>query len=148
MWCRYSVNVYDLCYVSMVLDDFFFLMIRRPPRSTRTDTLFPYTTLFRSTDKRNPGSLVDFDLAVERIRAGREAADAAGVPRSEEHTSELQSLMRISYAVFCLKKKNAKYYKQLLEFIIINNKLYLRVHLSLTVRHTVCLRPILSTLKS
>src|SRR3546814_9295636 len=86
---------------------FFFLMIRRPPRSTRTDTLFPYTTLFRSV------------VAIARLRddAGHVAEDVLdhldgrvlerGV-RSEEHTSELQSLMRISYAVFCLKKKTRK----------------------------------------
>src|SRR3546814_4787295 len=73
-------------------------MIRRPPRSTRTDTLFPYTTLFRSV------RLVSF-------QALKEPAHLALTPfgqiptRSEEHTSELQSLMRISYAVFCLKKK-------------------------------------------
>src|SRR3546814_2399838 len=75
-------------------------MIRRPPRSTRTDTLFPYTTLFRSTAQRG-GHFEIFirpDLAHAPGRAGR----------SEEHTSELQSLMRISYAVFCLKKKNKK----------------------------------------
>src|SRR3546814_15849477 len=82
----------------------FFLMIRRPPRSTRTDTLFPYTTLFRS-----------FELEGGRreIVGGSLGATVAsfkdGTPftlvRSEEHTSELQSLMRISYAVFCLKKK-------------------------------------------
>src|SRR3546814_9298057 len=74
-------------------------MIRRPPRSTRTDTLFPYTTLFRSCPEAAPRS---------RHRAGSTArARAAPRPtaRSEEHTSELQSLMRISYAVFCLKKK-------------------------------------------
>src|SRR3546814_1581861 len=86
-------------------------MIRRPPRSTRTDTLFPYTTLFRSPDGaaaalradsgeagRHPPScdfLPDFD----------HSRTTACVARSEEHTSELQSLMRISYAVFCLKKK-------------------------------------------
>src|SRR3546814_6562544 len=95
---------------------FFFLMIRRPPRSTRTDTLFPYTTLFRfqypaaqrrctvpwhgrttplpSCEFRDGGCGRDHDLG--------ERDD----PRSEEHTSELQSLMRNSYAVFCLKKKN------------------------------------------
>src|SRR3546814_8696234 len=83
-------------------------MIRRPPRSTRTDTLFPYTTRFRSPERPDGGS---------RYHTGRErAARWRGllvVPdhgrhrlRSEEHTSELQSLMRISYAVFCLKKKN------------------------------------------
>src|SRR3546814_5178647 len=70
-------------------------MIRRPPRSTRTDTLFPYTTLFRSRR-------VD-DWHAARVR--RLARHLARPGRSEEHTSELQSLMRISYAVFCLKKK-------------------------------------------
>src|SRR3546814_7512104 len=131
-------------------------MIRRPPRSTRTDTLFPYTTLFRSHDRRQRkggggGGPVkaQFD-AVEAMRAhgrrdlpgirmqqfdapayvrpgvgfqkraiGRHIAQTCGEgplahqnahapPRSEEHTSELQSLMRISYAVFCLKKKKTK----------------------------------------
>src|SRR3546814_7109451 len=76
-------------------------MIRRPPRSTRTDTLFPYTTPFRSCRRggrrgHGPGS-------VSRATAVQAAAAAAA--RSEVHTSELQSLMRISYAVFCLKKK-------------------------------------------
>src|SRR3546814_9933626 len=71
-------------------------MIRRPPRSTRTDTLFPYTTLFRSRGHhRRPRG--------RRRRSPARAAARAG-DRSEEHTSELQSLMRISYAVFCLKK--------------------------------------------
>src|SRR3546814_9206038 len=102
-------------------------MIRRPPRSTRTDTLFPYTTLFRSHAAAGPddhqGSRDrDRDLARygpgswrprgrdppdgQRLRA-RRPQPGAGVmtKRSEEHTSELQSLMRISYAVFCLKKK-------------------------------------------
>src|SRR3546814_12898740 len=108
-------------------DIFFFLMIRRPPRSTRTYTLFPYTTLFRSRQCRgdeDPRRRED-----RRTRRGREGPveiPAAGRRgrhrpqylggdpgprraqdhlRSEEHTSELQSLMRISYAVFCLKKK-------------------------------------------
>src|SRR3546814_954313 len=82
----------------------FFLMIRRPPRSTRTDTLFPYTTLFRSnhpfeqSDRRDDMRLPQFHRLFE---AGHEE-------RSEEHTSELQSLMRISYAVFCLKKKKGR----------------------------------------
>src|SRR3546814_8934517 len=72
-------------------------MIRRPPRSTRTDTLFPYTTLFRSRR-------VVAEAGVVEVAA--HDYDASGKPvRSEEHTSELQSLMRISYAVFCLKKK-------------------------------------------
>src|SRR3546814_2326913 len=114
-------------------------MIRRPPRSTRTDTLFPYTTLFRSRrparhrlDREPAGVAVargrHAPALLRRRRSGTaggaaggaagaaaaEAGQIAGVhhpaagagPRSEEHTSELQSLMRISYAVFCLKKKN------------------------------------------
>src|SRR3546814_4642580 len=95
-------------------------MIRRPPRSTRTDTLFPYTTLFRSgprherartpeRGRRDPADRVGRRRgrpdAATRGRAARHAAIPQGA-RSEEHTSELQSLMRISYAVFCLKKKN------------------------------------------
>src|SRR3546814_6548250 len=91
-------------------------MIRRPPRSTRTDTLFPYTTLFRSAQgaagHAYPGRQ-RCEAAGHQWRAGRLAGRGAarslrgaGVDgRSEEHTSELQSLMRISYAVFCLKKK-------------------------------------------
>src|SRR3546814_10826150 len=97
-------------------------MIRRPPRSTRTDTLFPYTTLFRSDAGQQPGHDVADDAAAralrrqvrgegdQHLRADRAEADDEGedeeAGRSEEHTSELQSLMRISYAVFCLKKKN------------------------------------------
>src|SRR3546814_5327550 len=83
-------------------------MIRRPPRSTRTDTLFPYTTLFRSVPK--PLQINHLEAVLRRetdsskflltINLGIDA-----FRRSEEHTSELQSLMRISYAVFCLKKK-------------------------------------------
>src|SRR3546814_9551806 len=90
-------------------------MIRRPPRSTRTDTLFPYTTLFRSAfidemreaaEQAATGPARAEDKLREAIRLGvrRIATD-----RSEEHTSELQSLMRISYAVFCLKKKTRQY---------------------------------------
>src|SRR3546814_9569923 len=81
-------------------------MIRRPPRSTRTDTLFPYTTLFRSVGWR---ASLSFELslrAATRRSPGRAAEFVDRARRSEEHTSELQSLMRISYAVFCLKKKN------------------------------------------
>src|SRR3546814_9328717 len=83
-----------------------FLMIRLPPRSTRTDTLFPYTTLFRSDREA--------DSNAERIDRSDEPAEARKTPtrrrrlRSEEHTSELQSLMSITYAVFCLKKKIMK----------------------------------------
>src|SRR3546814_6765022 len=93
-------------------------MIRRPPRSTRTDTLLPYTTLFRSHRSAERG-----DLALQPLRLGSaldhqqqplglerflDEIGRAALVRSEEHTSELQSLMRISYAVFCLKKKKTK----------------------------------------
>src|SRR3546814_1947310 len=114
----------------------FFLMIRRPPRSTRTATLFPYTTLFRSCRPRRARARAGFHPCPEQRRRPRHPAPrcreaalvlrhrrifprrrarrhAVGLPggfrlrkRSEEHTSELQSLMRISYAVFCSKKKN------------------------------------------
>src|SRR3546814_7801503 len=106
---------------------FFFLMIRRPPRSTRTDTLFPYTTLFRSLEAQGsvftnkyaegypgrryyqgcaPSDEVE-TLAIDRAKQLFDAGFVNVQPhRSEEHTSELQSLMRNSYAVFCLKKKN------------------------------------------
>src|SRR3546814_9316911 len=80
---------------------FFFLIIRRPPRSTRTDTLFPYTTLFRSRAQDEVGRA----FVVGDQRPLDPIVDRS-LLRSEEHTSELQSLMRISYAVFCLKKKN------------------------------------------
>src|SRR3546814_1873094 len=101
---------------------FFFLMIRRPPRSTRTDTLCPYTTLFRSptcsqassraiAPPRVPGLRCAAAQAVRHLTPPGVAAArhqlGLGI-RSEEHTSELQSLMRISYAVFCLKKKKLK----------------------------------------
>src|SRR3546814_2815521 len=113
---------------------FFFLMLRRPPRSTRTDTLFPYTTLFRSHAAGKQQSQPRIDhlrlCRHDNIETGQRIMVAAGLEqdggaglmcrhmvwlgrdhlveqgqRSEEHTSELQSLMRISYAVFCLKKK-------------------------------------------
>src|SRR3546814_3415241 len=105
---------------------FFFLMIRRPPRSTRPDTLFPYTTLFRSPPAlllaAAPYELGDGNAfpdnqgadalrAAQLVRRDGQEVDAErreidrDLAKSEEHTSELQSLMRISYAVFCLKKK-------------------------------------------
>src|SRR3546814_10720938 len=116
----------------------FFLMIRRPPRSTRTDTLFPYTTLFRSAQSmKSTGSLhlipvglgdappsawlpgAAAELAsrltvyiAENAKTARAFLKLVGTTRSEEHTSELQSLMRTSYAVFCLKKKNQHKKKQ------------------------------------
>src|SRR3546814_10169861 len=115
-------------------------MRRRPPRSTRTDTLFPYTTLFRSHacgpprrraghrdltrhdahDVAEPGLGLRLQRCADpgrgrprlvRVPAGARRRDGPEGARSEEHTSELQSLMRISYAVFCLKKKKATTYK-------------------------------------
>src|SRR3546814_1947194 len=92
-------------------------MIRRPPRSTRSDTLFPYTTLFRSAQHGLGGRGRIRLAAVVVVRIAAAAGHQQGTqqrrrsqpaPRSEEHTSELQSLMRISYAVFCLKKKQRK----------------------------------------
>src|SRR3546814_2677282 len=99
-------------------------MIRRPPRSTRTDTLFPYTTLFRSVCDLQAPDVAAQPAGFRRQQLGQRAhltqpregnaalvtveqqvAQRGGIGRSEEHTSELQSLMRISYAVFCLKKK-------------------------------------------
>src|SRR3546814_2613207 len=77
-------------------------MIRRPPRSTRTDTLFPYTTLFRSLYAAEYWRILS---AITLPASRRKPSVEGGKARSEEHTSELQSLMRISYAVFCLKKK-------------------------------------------
>src|SRR3546814_10918314 len=87
-------------------------MIRRPPRSTRTDTLFPYTTLFRSLwlvrTRGRPDRRPCRDGLRIRPRRRYWGRRFAGCRRSEEHTSELQSLMRISYADFCLKKKKMK----------------------------------------
>src|SRR3546814_5533187 len=92
-------------------------MMRRPPRSTRTDTLFPYTTLFRSELDLNAagrraqgdGSKV-FEIVQVAAGADHVLGFAELQDRSEEHTSELQSLMRISYAVFCLKTKRNQLY--------------------------------------
>src|SRR3546814_15769974 len=109
------------CYVVYVLC---FLMIRRPPRSTRTDTLFPYTTLFRSPavagsppaapqpakprmQPATPAAHADLMLPCY-ARAPDRPKDFSRARRSEEHTSELQSLMRISYTVFCLQKKTER----------------------------------------
>src|SRR3546814_3230026 len=118
-------------------------MIRRPPRSTRTDTLFPYTTLFRS--RREVGYLVRRPSC--RLRCGnprhrRRAVDhpageevvqspARRPRRSEEHTSELQSLMRISYAVFCLKKKKKQQNKKQRHITIYDVKLKLLQQITL-----------------
>src|SRR3546814_15170174 len=112
------VNISTCRYLHIVLIAVFFLMIRRPPRSTRTDTLFPYTTLFRSAGNRQEAQPFEQRMCrIERLFhhppvegepaqfAVEEAVGSEIGGRSEEHTSELQSLMRISYAVFCLKKK-------------------------------------------
>src|SRR3546814_16481641 len=113
----------------MLCDFLFCLLIRRPPRSTRTDTLFPYTTLFRSKLAETAALLqqeleeletmlhqgeADIGKLESKLREAKAKQQALAARhetatsrlRSEEHTSELQSLMRISYAVFCLKKKN------------------------------------------
>src|SRR3546814_2560445 len=108
MSVRLVMSMHNLPLVLLI---FFFLMIRRPPRSTRTDTLFPYTTLFRSrwsTSSACPRRPSTSTVAPPWNRSGGSPAglNAPASRRSEEHTSELQSLMRISYAVFCLKKKN------------------------------------------
>src|SRR3546814_13511111 len=116
LWCTIII-------ISLVHLVFFFLMLRRPPRSTRTDTLFPYTTLFRSKaqyqvwpeapgPERSQGQQHAQPQAPDQTpphlfrTAGEHGVQRA--ERSEEHTSELQSLMRISYAVFCLKKKKQR----------------------------------------
>src|SRR3546814_8373671 len=125
------IALFKSCLFLLLFFYFFFLMIRRPPRSTRTDTLFPYTTLFRSEFLRlfRPASAasqlqgradVPHDLTEGRQRVARLPA-TAGFPRSEEHTSELQSLMRISYAVFCLKKNKQKNNTRYSRVIIKNN---------------------------
>src|SRR3546814_16678332 len=117
-WVEVSVFAYVLVSVQRLIVRLFFLMIRRPPRSTRTDTLFPYTTLFRSSglDLMFIGIVTGQRPRVQVQRAGRDGnSQVIGTRgRSEEHTSELQSLMRISYAVFCLKKKKKKKNQQAL----------------------------------
>src|SRR3546814_5757069 len=110
-------------------------MIRRPPRSTRTDTLFPYTTLFRSRSilwicRLNPSPLLRQWSIVSAAKnallqsmdrqGGTTISSTATAHRSEEHTSELQSLMRISYAVFCLKKKKNKKHNTKLNYLTPN----------------------------
>src|SRR3546814_10383530 len=102
-------------------------MIRRPPRSTRTDTLFPYTTLFRSrvffSSFFKTSKKTYFEIREDRRSRGRSLKREFLYfiylsLRSEEHTSELQSLMRISYAVFCLKKKKKKHNKKFTQIIV------------------------------
>src|SRR3546814_12634088 len=114
-----------MLFMLHIVSVLFFLMIRRPPRSTRTDTLFPYTTLFRSPrsciGSKGWGGRILRSAARPTVLAHRTGGWSfrlgplgAGHQnlksrRSEEHTSELQSLMRISYAVFCLKKKKKQH---------------------------------------
>src|SRR3546814_3344956 len=137
-------------------------MIRRPPRSTRNDTLFPYTTLFRSRQRAEaqrvqalvrpplPGRVVrarprrhgfpspSLPASMPRARKSQEIVgwmtDGRRGTRSEEHTSELQSLMRISYAVFCLKKKKKHHYKTEQEDTQSNNRRQLNTDAH---RHTI-----------
>src|SRR3546814_1209236 len=92
-------------------------MIRRPPRSTRTDTLFPYTTLFRSlisdigaSSSAGPALMAMEISSYPKLHRGADRSRRRGSDRSEEHTSALQSLMRISYAVFCLQKKKLNHH--------------------------------------
>src|SRR3546814_8566332 len=117
---------------------FFLLMIRRPPRSTRTDTLFPYTTLFRSSPAQIPTT-----ASTGRHQTGAGLGSSTGLSkrpktatkkRSEEHTSELQSLMRISYAVFCLKKKKKN-----------NIRTYIENHVMIQLRKTHYIKSNLNT---
>src|SRR3546814_3989229 len=113
---------------------FIFLIIRRPPRSTRTDTLFPYTTLFRSVAIRERRKSLRRQRhpkpSVRRHAMSRVSA------RSEEHTSELQSLMRISYAVFCLKnKKHANHARKPEMSQTEHSKLPSRSHISYATQH-------------
>src|SRR3546814_4178473 len=127
--CMISILIYSICCLFV-----FFLMIRRPPRSTRTDTLFPYTTLFRS-DPGRIGLHLEHRAAQEGFPLRRVVRDrldrrtGTADLRSEEHTSELQSLMRISYAVFCLKKKkktkNKKY-----TILVSNNTKHLHTYIA------------------
>src|SRR3546814_3393994 len=118
-------------------------MIRRPPRSTRTDTLFPYTTLFRSRDQCiavrlllrcllavGQCRLVFGDLLVDQ-RFQTLVARRIGA-RSEEHTSELQSLMRISYAVFCLKKKKKQHINDTNDTLLMNQLVTAHIYRNLT----------------
>src|SRR3546814_4821819 len=120
-------------------------MIRRPPRSTRTDTLFPYTTLFRSgsgSQKKYP--LPDSGTATPLPSRGPLARPPHALPRSEEHTSELQSLMRISYAVFCLKKKKNRALNHKITNIYTTSKtrssiVYRIIHKQIEIKITYCI---------
>src|SRR3546814_8688973 len=117
-------------------------MIRRPPRSTRTDTLFPYTPLFRSIEAADEGAVAERDSPLARAQAdarlrAQDFRHGCSAPflyhffrhdRSEEHTSELQSLMRISYAVFCLKTTT-------ITSILIKQKTSTKKSITITISH-------------
>src|SRR3546814_10338947 len=111
-----------LCFT--LCDPSFFLMIPRPPRSTRPDTLFPYATLFRSRNnvvfaqESHRARIFSVPAAPERKTGEQVDMIAKFGVRSEEHTSELQSLMRISYAVFCLKKTTYPHNKPILHLTV------------------------------
>src|SRR3546814_9751232 len=137
----------SVVWLVCLLTFFFFLMIRRPPRSTRTYTLFPYTTLFRSLPAPGAGLQGQGDRSRQRgdrhgqrgqagfrVRLGRRRPEPRrhGGSRSEEHTSELQSLMRISYAVFCLKKQK----KEKIEYDQNNNSSQAHINTNKNQRQT------------
>src|SRR3546814_11900008 len=105
LWIDGNFVLLQLLSIAFFL--FFFFMIRRPPRSTRTDTLFPYATLFRSLAFFAARCTPLFKMTHLLLTLFHSAFCSSS--RSEEHTSELQSLMRISYAVFCLTQKNTLY---------------------------------------
>src|SRR3546814_10647929 len=114
-------------------------MIRQPPKSTRTDTLFPYTTIFRSIfhraqSARCRGNRENAPFSVRHLREYRTARLPERSRRSEEHTSELQSLMRISYAVFCLKNKIITNLDLLLTTISLILLLFFSAHIFFTIQ--------------
>src|SRR3546814_6970838 len=120
-----------VCILYVLILICFFLMIRRPTRSTRTDTLFPYTTLFRSIVQRAAWALMGF-----LVMAALLGALGPGPLSREigEHTSELQSLMRISYAVFCLKKKNINQFSRHIDSKLDINKFH-TIHYIIDILH-------------
>src|SRR3546814_3171043 len=147
----HNISVIDL-FVSIVMigymnvfKTFFFLMIRRPPRSTRTDTLFPYTTLFRSRRQALRRSRSCALLSAPHSRGRGRTQGGKARSRSEEHTSELQSLMRISYAVFCLKKKNKTHLNSKDKYILQYNRTVSTLT-SILVIHTIYLLNIIAQL--
>src|SRR3546814_6070836 len=133
--CRTNCDFIRRMYDDICSDVFFFLMIRRPPRSTRTDTLFPYTTLFRSPTRLRLRS--GSPLLCSLWRPGASFRGSRRSLRSEEHTSELQSLMRISYAVFCLKKKKQKPHRQTNKNILLPNEQHRHTTTTRHNKHTI-----------